>query len=401
MQSVREAQQILLQQIQPLAPEIAPLSSSSLGWVLAEDVISDIDMPPFDKSMMDGYAMRAEDLANGKGTFTLAEEVMAGQTPSKSVMTGQVTRIMTGAPIPDGADAVVMIERTSVVEGKVQIEDQPPKPGQHILKRGREMKVGDVVLTKGSRLRPQEFGLMAAVGKTAAQMIPAPRVSILSTGDEIIEPFMKPGPGQIRNSNGPMLSAQVSRAGGVPRFLGIAQDSEESLRSYLKEALEADIVILSGGVSAGQKDLVPAVLQELKVQAHFHKVKMKPGKPVFFGTRGTTAVFGLPGNPVSSLVCFELFVRPAIRKMMNQASHLPTFRKLPLTDPFSYRSDRPTYYPARISSDEGLEKVTLLPWFGSADLRGLSRANGFAHIEPGDHQFSAGTILAVMSVDGE
>ncbi len=399
MISVSEAQRIVLENTPILPPQIAPVSSTTLGLVLAQDVASDLDMPPYDKAMMDGFAIRAENLASGKGEFDIVEEVMAGQTPTKTLGPGQATRIMTGAPIPDGADAVVMIERTSIDKNRVRIEDTPPSVGQNVLRRGREMGQDEVVLKAGTRLRPQEFGLLASVGKTAVMVHPAPVVAILSTGDEVIEPYLKPGPGQIRNSNGPMLVGQVCRAGGVPRFLGIAKDNKDQLQSLVQEGLAANVLMLSGGVSAGKADFVPEVLEELGVEAKFHKVKMKPGKPVYFGTKDNKVVFGLPGNPVSSMVCFELFVRPAIRKMENQDSHLPNIIRAILTDEFQYRSDRPTYYPAKLGEEDGSFRVTMVPWFGSADLRGLSAANAFAIVPKGENQFPAGHVMDVLSVE--
>src|SRR5262245_41054018 len=275
MLSVRQAQSVVLRHARPLPPETVPLGPAALGLVLAEDVASDLDMPPHDKALMDGYAVRAADLPEGRGNLAVVEQVNAGQVPRVPVGPGQATRIMTGAPMPAGADAVVMVERTRPEGGRVAVEDWPPKPGQNVLPRGREMRAGDMVLAAGAVLRPQELGLLAAVGRTAVRAHPAPAVAVLSTGDEVVEAAEWPGPGQIRNSNGPMLAAQVARAGGVPRYLGIARDRLDSLRPRVAEGLRSPVLILSGGVSAGAADLVPGVLQELGVEAHFHKVEMK------------------------------------------------------------------------------------------------------------------------------
>jgi molybdopterin molybdotransferase len=265
------------------------------------------------------------------------------------------------------------------------------------------MRVGEFVLRAGARLRPQEFGLLAAVGRTSVQVQPAPRVAILSTGDELVEPTRTPGPGQIRNSNGSMLLAQVTRAKGLPRFLGIARDEPAHLRSLVAEGLQADVLLLSGGVSAGKLDLVPGVLAELGVQPLFHKVALKPGKPVLFGVnnqpaaqaRGTTIVFGLPGNPGASLVCFELFVRPALRSMMALEPG-PRLVKAMLTKDFPYRSDRPTYHPARLRLTETGWTIEPVAWFGSPDLRGVSPANAFVVLPAGDHRHRAGAMLQVL-----
>jgi molybdopterin molybdotransferase len=261
------------------------------------------------------------------------------------------------------------------------------------------MRQGEIVLKTGTVLRPQEFGILATVGRTTAAVIPPPQVALVSTGDEIVEAAQIPGPGQIRNGNGPMLQAQVWRAGGVPRLLGIARDQLENLRLLVAEGLRSDLLVLSGGVSAGKLDLVPAVLQELGVQAHFHKVEMKPGKPVFFGTRGATLVFGLPGNPVSALVCFELFVRPALRRLRGYPDPGPHMIEAELVEDFAYKTDRPTYYPARLESATDGWKVRPVPWFGSPDLRGLAQAEAFVVLPAGDHQHRAGQRFAVLAVE--
>jgi molybdopterin molybdotransferase len=400
LMKVADAQAIVLEQARPLPPETTSLTPAALGLILAEEIVSDLDMPPYDKAMMDGYAVRAADLPEGKGVLTVVEEVTAGQVPRAAVGPGQATRIMTGAPIPEGADAVVQVERTRPTgRGSVQIEDRPLKPGLNLMPRGREMRQGDTVLVAGTRLRPQEFGILATVGRSSAWLHPAPRVAVLSTGDEVVEADVVPGPGQIRNGNGPMLMAQARRAGGVPRYLGIARDRLESLRPLVKQGLEADVLVLSGGVSAGKLDLVPGVLRELGVQAHFHKVEMKPGKPVFFGTRDATLVFGLPGNPVSALVCFELFVRPGLRKLAGHGDPEPALVTAALAEDFAYRTDRPTYHPARLAVGVGGWRVRPVPWYGSPDLRAVAAANAFVVFPAGDHQHRAGQTFPVLRVE--
>jgi molybdopterin molybdotransferase len=400
MLSVAEAQAVVLKHAHALAPQTMELSADLIGLVLAEEVASDIDMPPFDKALMDGFAVRCADLPEGQAVLTVIEEVTAGQTPRRTLAAGQATRIMTGAPIPAGADAVVMVERTRVLDdNRVQVDDRSPKPGQNILPKAREMKRGETVLRAGAILRPQEFGVLASVGRTAAKVFPAPQVAVLSTGDEIVEPSQVPGPGQIRNGNGAIVAAQVSRAGGSPRFLGIARDRVDSLKASITEGLRSDMLVLSGGVSAGKLDLVPGVLQELGIEAHFHKVAMKPGKPVFFGTRGAILVFGLPGNPVSALVCFELFVRPAIRRLKGHPDPGPQIVQASLAEDFTHRSDRPTYHAAVLQSVETGWQVRPVPWFGSPDLRGVLAANAFAVLPAGEHQFRAGHRLPVLAVE--
>jgi molybdopterin molybdotransferase len=397
---VAEAQALVLEQAFALPPEAMPLTAAVLGLVLGEDVVSDLDMPPYDKAMMDGYAVRAADLPEGKGVLTVVEEVTAGQVPKVAVGAGQATRIMTGAPIPEGADAVVQVERTRPAGGgRVQVEDRAVKPGLNVLPRAREMRKGETVLVAGTVLRPQEFGVLATVGRTSARLHSAPRVAVLSTGDEVVDASVVPGPGQIRNGNGPMLLGQVQRAGGIPRYLGIARDRVDSLWPLIQQGLEADVLVLSGGVSAGKLDLVPGVLRDLGVRAHFHKVEMKPGKPVFFGTRDATLVFGLPGNPVSALVCFELFVRPALRKLRGHDDPGPQVVSAVLAEDFAYRTDRPTFHPARLEVGESGWRVRPVPWFGSPDLRGLVPANAFVVLPAGDNQHRAGQSFPVLRVE--
>lgn len=402
MLSVADAQAIVLQHARPLPAEITPLSPAALGLVLAEDVSCDLDMPPYDKSLMDGYAVRSADLPTGEGELSVVEEITAGHMPVRTLNSGEAASIMTGAPLPAGADAVVMKERTeSVGATRVRIADRPPRPGQNVLSRGREMRHGEVVLPAGAVLRPQDLGLLATVGRTAARLHPTPEIAVLPTGDEIVEPATRPGLGQIRNSNGPMLAAQVARAGGRPKLLGIARDRLESLRPPIAEGLRSPLMLLSGGVSAGKLDLVPGVLQELGVTPYFHKVEMKPGKPVFFGARGSTLVFGLPGNPVSSLVCFELFVRPALRRLRGQADAGPRLVQAALGEDFAYSTDRPTYHPAFLERCETGWWVRPTPWFGSSDLRGLLPANAFVVFPAGDRHHRAGEVFSVLRVDSD
>lgn len=399
MLTVSEALAIVLANVKPVAPARAALVPETLGLILAEDITSDVDMPPFDKAMMDGFALRTADLADGKAELAIIEEIPAGKTPTRVVEAGQASRIMTGAPIPRGADAVVMIERCELLgDARVRVDDTSLQPQKNILPRGKEMGVGEKVLRAGIRLRPQEFGLLASVGRPEFLVQSRPSVAILSTGDEIVEPSVKPGPSQIRNSNGMMLLAQTMRAGATPRFLGIAPDEPTKLKAMIATGLESDVLLLSGGVSAGKLDLVPGILKELGVEALFHKVAMKPGKPILFGIKGSKAVFGLPGNPVSSMVCFELFARPAIRMLMGLEPG-PAWVKAALTLDRVYRTDRPTYHPAILKLTPSGWSVDMVAWFGSPDLRGVAPANAFALLPEGEHQYRAGQMLDVLQVE--
>jgi molybdopterin molybdotransferase len=404
MISVKEAQEIVLKHTQPLPPRTASLSEAALGLVLAEPVAADRDMPPFDKALMDGYAVRAEDLRSDTTVLHVIEEILAGQSPRQALSAGQSARIMTGAPMPPGADAVVMVEKTRLLDAsRVEIADRPT-PGRNMLPRGREMRRGEVILRSETVLGPQELGLLAAVGKTEILLNPAPTVAILPTGDEIVAASECPGPAQLRNSNGPMLAAQVRRAGGIARELGIARDQVEHLRQLIGEGLKTDVLVLCGGVSAGKRDLVPAVLDELGVEALFHKVAMKPGKPVLFGVKPRDGnvpvlVFGLPGNPVSALVCFELFVRPALRRLQNKADPGPFFIEATLDRNFPSKGDRPTYHPAFLQWENDGWRVRPAEWFGSPDLRGLIGTNAFIVFPPGEHLHQAGQRFSVLKVE--
>jgi molybdopterin molybdotransferase len=401
MNEWHQAVAIVLGRTGVLPAETLPLSPAtvSLGRVLAEPAISDLDSPPFDKALMDGFAVRSADCGQPGATLRILEEVMAGQTPTKDLHSGDATRIMTGAMLPVGADAVVPVEKTTLDGDRVTLT-KSIRPEEHILRRGREMTRGETILPAGTRLGPQEFGILSTIGFTRISAVRAPRVAILPTGDELVEPSHSPGPGQIRNSNGPMLEAQVTRAGGIPQYRGIAPDRIDRLKTMIADALEScDVLILSGGVSAGKLDLVPGILEELGVETHFHKVNLKPGRPLLFGTRGDRLIFGLPGNPVSSFVCFELVIRPAICKLSGHRDPGPTFIPISLAKNFSTDNNRPTFGPGKIqSTPEGL-RLDPIDWFGSADLRALAGADALWSVAAGRHDLRAGELVPVLMME--
>lgn len=407
MISVAEAQRLVLEQATALAPVRITLTDA-LGHVLAEAVASDIDSPPWDKSIVDGFAVVAEDLNGGEARLEIVEEIMAGGVPTRQISRGQATRIMTGAPIPEGSDAVVMVEQTEVVAGgasrlgSVLVRGVTLEPGRNILRRASAMRRGDEVLRAGAMVRPAEIGLLAEVGRHEVLVHPRPQVAVLATGNELVAHDRVPSAAQIRNSNGPMLCALVSRARSVPRDLGIAADTVESLTRLVRAGLEADVLVLSGGVSAGVLDLVPGVLAACSVQEVFHKVNVKPGKPLWFGVFEEGArrrlIFGLPGNPVSSLVCFELFVRPALRKLCGQAEVLPSRRSAALVRRHIVRGVRDTYVPAVVSETDEGRTVEPVVWRGSADLRALAEANSLVYFPGGDRTFEPGEILATLAL---
>lgn len=399
MLAVAEALEQIISRCQAREAVRVALGVSALGGVLAEDVASDLDVPPFDKALMDGYAVRSAD-CTGPTRLTVVEEILAGRTPTVALSAGQASRIMTGAPLPVGADAVVVVEQTTFADGQVAFGTEV-RAEQNLLRRGREMRTGERVLAAGTVVRPQELGVLATVGRTEVLQYPRPTVAILATGDELVEPPALPGPGQIRNSNVPMLAGQANRAGAAVTTLGIARDDVEELAAKIHQGLaSADILVLIGGVSAGKRDLVPDVLRAEGVTAHFHKVRLKPGKPLLFGTHGHKLVFGLPGNPVSSFVCFELFLRPAIRFLAGHREvQLPKVQAR-LTGDFNHYSDRPTYHPARLESSDGAVRVTPVAWFGSADLRAFLSADALGVFPEGARAWKAGECVDVLKLDG-
>jgi molybdopterin molybdotransferase len=399
MHSVDEALAAVLANTASLSPVRVALADA-LGCVLAEEVASDIDSPPYDKAMVDGYAVVAADLASGRATLRLLEEVTAGEMPRLVVHPDDTTRIMTGAPIPIGADAVVMVERSTVVaDGMIFLRDARVVAGQNILRRGRSLVRGQVVLRRGARLRSFEIGALAEVGRAEVPVIRRPTVAVLATGNELVSPAVVPGPGQIRNSNGPMLIAAVRESGAVPIDLGIARDEADDLARLIAVGLEHDVLLLSGGVSAGVLDLVPGVLKSHGVAEVFHKVNVKPGKPLWFGRREhdgrSTLVFGLPGNPVGSLVSFELFVRPAIGKLAGHGDVVPRSVTATLTAEVKQRGDRPTYFPGAYRDTNDGPQVEPLAWQGSADLAALVRANALIVLPPGGRTFAHGESVEV------
>lgn len=395
MLEVAAALDIVLARTTTGRAEPAPLGPALLGRVLAEEVASDLDSPPYTKALMDGYAVRSADTEHPT-SLVVVEEIAAGRMPTQIVGPGQAARVMTGAPIPDGADAVIPHEQTELAADSVRLSRRVPA-GEFILPRAAEMAAGESVLSVGTMMTPAVLGLLAAVGRTTAVVYPAPRLAVIATGDELVDPPAVPGPGHIRNSNGPMLLAQATRAGAEARYLGIAGDDRAKLADLVCDGLTADVLVLSGGVSAGKFDFVPGVLGELGVETHFHKIRMKPGKPLLFGTRAGTLVFGLPGNPVSSFVGFEVFVRPALRKRAGHAMPGPTFAAVPLATALRASNNRPTYAPARIEWTADGVRVRPLGSFGSADLRGLAAADALIQLPAGDVEYPVGHPVPTLT----
>lgn len=402
MISVEQALELVLQHTRSISRSSRVNLGAALGCTLAEDVASDIDSPPHDKSVVDGFAIGAADLTNQQ-PLRVIERVVAGQVPQQKLEAGTAIQIMTGAPIPENCAAVVMVEKTSAYRADnvndVTIHEQGVKAGQNITRRGSSMQNGEAVLSKGTVLRAIELGLLAEVGRDAAWVLLEPSVAILPTGDEIVPCDQTPPPGKIRNSNSSLLSGLVTQAQGYPVENDIVPDDSTALLSAIKDNLQHDVVLLSGGVSAGVHDLVPAALAQAGVKQIFHHVNLKPGKPLWFGfyDRGEQdppcLVFGLPGNPVSGLVCFELFVRPALQKLRGQSPVGLQKVAATLTKDHAHRGERPAYWPAVL--DAAQQEVTPLAWRGSGDLRTLARANALAYFPSGDQLWSAGEEVTV------
>lgn len=396
MLSVAEAQRLVLSNARPITTVGDIRLPNQLNHVLAEDIVSDIDSPPFDKAMMDGFAFRSTDVGTNPATLKITQEILAGQFSTTAVPSGEAASIMTGAPLPPGADAVVMHEVTDRRGDIVTIRGLI-KPRQNIMTAGSEMKRGETVLLQGQRIGPVELGILASVGRTSVRCYQPPSVAILSTGDELVEPGLPLVPGQIRNSNASLLHGLVQQAHAKPVYLGIARDTIDSLKPRIEAGLQHDVLLITGGVSAGKVDLVPDVLQQLNITPIFHKVALKPGKPLFFGTLGTKLIFGLPGNPVSGLVNFHLFVMPALRKLMGlHEPYLPAVMQATLTTEFQHKSDRPTYFPVKLSLLEGHWQATPLKWKGSGDLRTLSLAATFAVFPIGEVRYAPGSSIEVL-----
>lgn len=406
MLSVSEALRAVLEHASPLPPRRVRLAEA-LGCLLAETVAADRDLPPFDKALLDGFAVRSADLA-GPGPFDLEviEEITAGRVPTRALGPGQCAAIMTGAPMPDGADAVVMVEDSDRRGDRVLLSPRRPvSPDSGRLSRGREMRAGESLLSPGTRLDPVKLGLLASVGHADPMVSPRPVVTVASTGDELVPPDQLPGPGQIRNSNATVLEGLVRASSCLPDVAPIAPDVPEALRAVLSRGLANDVLLITGGVSAGKLDLVPGTLAELGMSAVFHKIRLKPGKPLLFGIgppraegRPGTLVFGLPGNPASGVVGFLLFVAPALKALRGLGGEPPETIPARLSKPFSHRGDRPTYFPALLREPHRAEGplVEPLAWAGSADLRTVAMADGFACFEAGDHDYEAGTPVPFL-----
>jgi molybdopterin molybdotransferase len=366
---------------------------NALGRILAQDILSDREYPPFDRSIRDGYAVRASSTHPGASLHCIGE-LKAGDTPSIAVHPGTSIQIMTGAALPEGADAVIMIEHTQRNADTITL-DRAVQPGQHVVSRGSEQSSNKTVLRKGTRLGFAQVASAAQVGAAQVTVYQKPTIAILSTGDEVVDFTATPGPFEIRNSNSASLAAQVALLHAEPVLLGNAKDTAEDLRAKISAGLQADALVLSGGVSAGKYDLVEPVLREFAAEAVFDAVAIRPGKPVVFAVCQGNPVFGLPGNPVSTMVTFELFVRPAIELLSGAcASPLP-FVDATLTRGLSEKPGLTHFLPAILEYGDH-PSVTPLPWQGSGDIIAMSRANCLLVIPPDRENIEPGERVCVL-----
>src|SRR6267378_1964618 len=366
----------------------------ALGLVLAEDVKTDREYPPFDRSTRDGYAVRAKEVAAG-AQLKCVGEIKAGDTVSEALAAGTCVQIMTGAATPAGADAVVMIEHTQR-EGDVVRFERAAQAGQNIVPRGSEAAAGQTILRPGTRLGYAELALAAQVGAVDLQCAKRPRVAILSTGVDVVAVEEVPGAFQIRNSNSVSLAAQVRIAGGEPVTLGNAADRVEELGEKIERGLKEDVLVLSGGVSMGKYDLVEKVLKAVGTEFYFDAVAIRPGKPAVFGMCQGKPVFGLPGNPVSTMVTFELFVAPAIDLLGGaQARALPLVEAR-LAEALKEKSGLTHFLPARMEWRGGVAEVKALKWQGSGDIAALAKANCFLVVPADREKIEAGESVSVL-----
>jgi molybdopterin molybdotransferase len=367
------------------------------GRVLAQSVVAGADVPPFRRSAMDGYAVRAADVANAPARLRRVGESRAGVLPSRGVGSGEAMVIYTGAAVPDGADAVQMVEETRRLEDLDEVLIlKPVHTGENIAPVGNEARAGETILELGRVIGPRELAVLATFGCSRVSVWTRPSVALLATGDELVEVDQTPAAGQIRNSNVWSLTGQLRGLGIHPDYLGIARDDAGHLRKLISEGLRRDVLILTGGVSMGEYDLVKGVLDELGVQIHFTRVAMKPGKPTVFATRDRQLVFGLPGNPVSTFVAFENFVRPAVGRICGIARpELPRILGTLMRE-MKQSPGRTAFLPASVSISGGRWEVEPLRWRGSGDIIGFSHGNA-AVIFPGDRNHMAqGETVEVM-----
>jgi molybdopterin molybdotransferase len=380
-----------------LRKELIRLSEAQ-GRVLAEDIAADRDYPPFNRSTRDGFAVRSADVGVTPVELRLRGEVRAGSTFDGKVIQNECVAIMTGAPLPAGTDAVVMLEYTEARGDKVLIQ-RVVQPRENVVQQGSEAVSGACVLRRGRRLGASELGLLATVGKFEVEVYGRPTIAILATGDEVVPVEKAPQWFQIRNSNATALAAQVTAVGGIPRLLGISPDSPQALRELIQEGLKADLLLMAGGVSVGKYDFVEQVLADLGAEFYFQSVALRPGKPLVFGRAAGKLFFGLPGNPISTFVTFALFGRPTVEALGGGKFAPPLFLRGRLDKSVQQKTSLTVFLPARVENSSGEPIVHPVTWQGSGDLVGVAEANCFIVLHPAQTGLAAGDWVDVMMKD--
>ncbi len=395
---VKEAQKIILEKIQPLAPEKVSLLDA-LGAVLFENIHAQRDNPPADNSAMDGYALRFEDISSidkNSVLLKITDNIPAGQQPVKAIHAGEAARIMTGALIPNGADTVVMTEDTQKKNGSVSII-KPQKSGSHIRKQGEDFKKGNLLLPRGDIVKSSNIGIILTAGYASLSVYKRPIVAILSTGDELVDIDKKPQNHQIINSNSHIIASQVLACGGKPLLLGIIPDRKDAIKESLLSSEKADIIISTGGVSVGDYDFVKDAIKEIGSEIIIWKIAMKPGKPLTFSMLGNRPIFGLPGNPVSSFVSFEQFVRPAILKMNGHKDLFRQTLRATLAHDVKKKNDgRRHFLRSLLTYDKEGYTVSLLKGQGSSMMTSLASANCFLIVPEKETVLKAGQQVDVQ-----
>ena len=382
---VSKAVKIVLRETNTLRTETLSLTRT-VGRVLTEDIFADSDLPPFDRSQMDGYALKAKDAATTPVDLKIVGESAAGRGWHRKLKSGEAVRIMTGAPVPDGSDTIQKIELANE-SGEIVTIHEPTESGKYIIRKGAEIRKGTKLIDAGEVINEKMISSLAAFGYADVRVSAKPKVSILGTGTEIVPINKKPGRDQIRNSNSVMLKVLCEHVGAGATVLPQSGDDLEKLKARISKAVErkSDILVMTGGVSVGKYDLTKVALSELGTEIFFEKVRLRPGKPAVFGRLGGTLIFGLPGNPVSAAVTFYLFVRTAIRKMQSASlTELPGGFAV-LTSDVRAAKERDTYFPATLATDEsGTLRATPLRWFGSSDFVGFAKAQALIFVLRGE-----------------
>lgn len=392
--SFEEARRIVIETVRALEAkpkQEAVALGEAHGRVLADPALADRDYPALRRSLRDGFAVYS---ANLPGTLKVRGEIRAGEKGQPALRDGEALEIMTGAPVPDEADAVVMVEHTERIgAGQVRI-DHSVEPGQFINNRGTEARLGGTLVPAGTRLDASHIASLAMTGHASVSVFARPSVAILATGDEIVPVEETPAPHQIRNSNASMLAALVRASGGEPTVLPVARDTRDALRPLLERGLRHDLLIITGGVSAGKYDLVKPALRELGTEFHFERVRIQPGQPTAFGTAHGHPVFGLPGNPGSSLVTFQLFARPALEILGGQSDPLLPLLSAHLEAPFRHKGGLTRFLPAWLSEDG--QHIRHISWQGSSDVPALAKANVFLVADHDRQSWEAGDAIRAM-----